>query len=265
MVRKADVEERRGTPVIEAVDRALLALTMLGERDSVGVSDVAQELGVSVSTAHRLLTTLSRRGFAEQDERRRYRGARAPVVRPPVPESRSLGEVIRSIRPFLADVHEETGETVHLCLLRRDRTTFVDGIESDRPGRVALRVGATLPAHVTSGGKAILAKMSREELGTLYPQGIEPWGRSGAGSLDSLWRELGRVRRCGFAVNTEESEEGVAAVGAAIGPVGGGAFAISLALPSPRSTRERMERDGLLLRTSAARARRAVTRGRVRR
>ncbi|GIG26939.1 IclR family transcriptional regulator [Cellulomonas denverensis] len=265
MVRKAEVEERRGTPVIEAVDRALLALTMLGERDSVGVSDVAQELGVSVSTAHRLLTTLSRRGFAEQDERRRYRGPRAPVAPRPAPEPRSLGEVIRAIRPFLADIHEVTGETVHLSLLRRNRTTFVDGIESDRPGRVALRVGATLPAHVTSGGKAILAKMSLEELNTLYPHGVEPWGQSGAGTLDGLWHELGRVRRRGYAVNTEESEEGVAAVGAALGPVGGGAFAISLALPSPRSSRERMERDGLLLRTSAARARRAVTLRRVRR
>lgn len=49
-----------------------------GERSVLGISDMADELGMSCSTTHRCVITLVVLGYLEQDARRKYRlGLRA--------------------------------------------------------------------------------------------------------------------------------------------------------------------------------------------
>jgi IclR family transcriptional regulator, acetate operon repressor len=65
-IPKADV------PPLDAVDRALQLLVLLHEEGRVGVTQVSDRFGVSLSAAHRLLSALVYRGFAVQDDDRRY-------------------------------------------------------------------------------------------------------------------------------------------------------------------------------------------------
>ena len=57
---------------LESVDNALRLLLLLAERESVRVSEVAAELDIAPSTAHRLLSTLRQREFVDQEPDRRY-------------------------------------------------------------------------------------------------------------------------------------------------------------------------------------------------
>ena len=57
---------------IASVDAALLLATLLKQEGPIRVSDAADRLGVSGSTAHRLLGMLVYRDFAEQLPDRRY-------------------------------------------------------------------------------------------------------------------------------------------------------------------------------------------------
>jgi IclR family transcriptional regulator, acetate operon repressor len=56
-----------------SVDNALQILTLVGEKKSVRVMEAASHLGVSRSTAHRLLDALDRRAFVMKDAAHVYR------------------------------------------------------------------------------------------------------------------------------------------------------------------------------------------------
>lgn len=114
------------------------------------------------------------------------------------------------------------------------------------------RIGVRIPAHCTSGGKAILASLGDEEVLRLYPDGLPPWPGARPRTVGELLDELAGVRERGHALNTGESERGIRAVGASVGPPGTPAHAaITVSVPAQRFDDE-MQR---LLPTALARMR----------
>jgi IclR family acetate operon transcriptional repressor len=232
------VEQNHGHYRIEAVDRALLLIRLLNERRSVSVGEVAAELDVVPSTAHRLLSTLCYRGFAVQDRHRQYHPG--PELGATGPAAPSPPQLLRVTRPFLQDLFERAGESVHLVVPAGPDVRFVDGIEGDQPLRVGLRTGARMPAYCTSGGKAMLADLDWSEVEALHPHGLRPWPHARIRDLPSLRRQLARVRKQGYGVNTGESEPGLTAIGASIRSRSGRPVAaLSVATPTARFDRRR--------------------------
>ncbi|PWV84058.1 DNA-binding transcriptional regulator, IclR family [Prauserella marina] len=224
--------ERKTDPYrVEAVDRALILLSLLAERGDLSVTEAGKALGVAPSTAHRLLSTLCHRGFAVHDDRRRYGlgpSAAALTVAwrsPPLPDR---------VRPHLEYLFAQVSETVHLMVLTGSDVRFADGIESARPLRVGLRTGARMPAYCTSGGKAMLADLTPEQVEALHPDGLTPWPVERIHDLGALHTELREVRGKRFGLNHDESEPDVTAIGASIGIIGGEHAALTVALPSTR-------------------------------
>ncbi|PFG41183.1 IclR family transcriptional regulator [Georgenia soli] len=229
MVQKSDPYR------IEAVDRALQLLSLLRDRGRLSVTEAAHELGVAPSSAHRLLSTLGHRGWAVQGDKRLYEAGPELVV--PPPRAAGIPEIIRRLRPYLATLYEELDETVHLMVLSGADVRFVDGIESEQTLRVGLRVGTRMPAYTTSGGKAMLAELSPDALATLHAGGLRPWPGGHVKTLAELSAELERVRSQRFGFNQEESEPGVAALGASLGTAAGEPrAALTVAVPTTRFT-----------------------------
>jgi IclR family acetate operon transcriptional repressor len=217
---------------IGSVDSALLLATLLQQEGAMRVTDVAARLGVSVSTAHRLLGMLVYRDFAEQLPDRRY--AAGPVLRRGPLQEASVTRLREVALPHLRRLVDAVGETANAMVLAGSDVRFVATVESDQVLRVGDRTGRTLPAHLSSGGKAVLATLDDEQLAVL----LEPLDPAGAAKME---RELRTIRRRGFAVNDQGTEAGLTAVGVAVPPAGGftGA-ALSLAAPTARYSRDRL-------------------------
>jgi DNA-binding IclR family transcriptional regulator len=219
---------------LNSVDRALSLIFLLGERKALRVQDVARDLGVAASTAHRLLAMLVHHGFAVADLQHVYRpGPALEIVHTDLHSPRDLfGRVEGHLQALAA----ATGETVHLVVLEGTGTRFIGAVEATRPTRVFTRLGKVLPAHLTAGGKALLAKLTREEISELYPQGLRLRSEAAGPKFAELLRELALTRRRGYGMNVEGTEHGVSAVGAAIVHRSGrGIAAISVAAPSERT------------------------------
>jgi DNA-binding IclR family transcriptional regulator len=224
--------QNRPTYPLKAVENALVALKFLRERGAVRVIDVADHLGVARSTAHRVLAMLVFHDFAIQDARRVYRPG--PALSPLGDAAVAPPDLVTAAHPHLRALARQVGETVHLMVLQGNGARFVDGVEGAQTLRVGSRIGMLLPAHTTSGGKALLAELPEEELRALYPRGVST-GASAVGDLAALRRELNGVRRRGYALNSEESEPGVRAVGACVRDGAGRAIAAAaVAVPSAR-------------------------------
>lgn len=239
-----DEERDWSTPLpaygLSSVDNALRLLHELDRRGEIRVFEAADLLGVARSTAHRLLTTLTFRGYAQQGTgTHHYR---------PGPALVDIGlravariDISQVARPHLQALSEDTGETVHLMVLEGNGVRFVDGVESPQPLRVGLRVGMVLPAHATSAGKAILAALPPERVRDLYPRGVQTLTDQTLSSLDEIQRHLATVSRAGYATNQGESANDVAAVGVAVrNPAGEVVGAIAVAAPAERLSPQRV-------------------------
>lgn len=235
---------RAGLPVVTAVegstatsvDNALRLLQLVGERQALRVAEAADLLGVARSTAHRLLTALRRRGFVMQD---RPNGAYRPG--PALYEIALAAvnriDIRRVARPVLEQIQDETQETASLAVLEGTTVRFIDCVESPRSVRVGNRTGVTRPAHASAVGKAILAGLPDAELDRRYPGAELPPATTSAAIADVavLRAELTEVRVQGYALNWEESTDGVCAVAVALRDTVGQPLAgLGVAAPSSR-------------------------------
>ena len=218
---------------------ALRLVTLLAERGSIRVTEAAHALEVSPSTSYRLLALMCELGFAVQESDRSYTPGPAFVR---LSLSQSAPENLRLIvRSHLERLAATVGETSHLMVREGVLVRFLLSAEGPGALKVASREGALLPAHKTSGGKALLAELSPAELRELYPDGVlDPVGGH-AVTLDSLSRELRKVQGQRFAINIEESEPGISAVGVALRHRNGQPVAaLSISVPTIRFQQERV-------------------------
>jgi IclR family acetate operon transcriptional repressor len=232
-VQKVRVSRKTPQYPIEAVDNALQLIELLRDHGSVRLKDAAAELGVSPSTAHRLLAMLIYRGFAERARGRGYVPGPAlgagPAGHGRISELRALAQ------PLLEELAATVRETVNLMVRVGGEVRFLTTIEGSKPVRVGDRQGAVLPAHRASAGKAMLARLDPIELERLYSGEAATARRLDEPEYAALVRELGFVRERGFAANFEGTEEGVSALGMAITNADGDVVCgISVAIPQSR-------------------------------
>ncbi len=237
---------------IDSVDHALQLATLLLHEGPLRVTDAAARLGVARSTAHRLLAMLVYRDFAEKDEDRRY--VAGPVLRSAVaPEP--VADLRRLALPHLVALAAETGESTNLMVVVGDQARFVATVESAQVLRVGDREGRMLPAHLASGGRAVLARLPESEVAELYAGPDSP-----VPDVPALLRDLRRVRRQGFAVNDQYTETGVTAIGQALaGPEGAVPAAVSIAMPTARYRRDRLAEWAHVLRAAVGRIELEIT------
>ena len=223
--------KNRPTYAIESVDRALRLAALLQQEGSMRVTDAAEVLGISASGAHRILSMLVYRDFAEQLPDRSY--GPGPVLRAAERTGGSVQLLRRVGPPHLRALVDRVGESANLMVRVGTETRFVSTIETDRALRVGDRAGRTLPARQTSGGKALLAALAPADLRELY--------RGTDVDVGKLLRSLHKVRTEGYAVNRGETEEGVTAVGMAVRALDGEPLcAISVGMPTSRFAPNRL-------------------------
>jgi IclR family transcriptional regulator, acetate operon repressor len=232
-----DTSSHRPVALIGAVDNVLRMLRLFEDHEMIRVNQVARDMGLSRSTVHRMLATLSHHQYVEQDaQSRAYRPGPALV-------DIGLGVVSKiDIRArshsALLRLRDLTQETAHLGTMRGpDSVIFLDSIESERVVRTGSRIGRILPAHATATGKVLLAELADADVAALYSAGVPSTAASRAvTSVEELLEELAEVRRLGYGVNHGESEEDVAAVAAAVRDKRGHArFALVVTAPASRA------------------------------
>lgn len=238
---------------LTSVDNALLLLQVLRDQGELRVSDAAAQLGIARSTAHRLLSMLVYRDFAIQDDRRVY------VPGPALAASRVLGspnqQLRRVVHPHMDALCERVRETVNLTVRVGAQVRFLASVESTQVLHVGDRQGTILPAHRASAGKALLAELDTDQVDKLYAAGADGEPVLSRGEWRALLRNLRLVRERGYAINTEETEAGVAALGMCLHdgsrqPVG----ALSISAPVARFGADRVPDLAQECRATVARA-----------
>jgi DNA-binding IclR family transcriptional regulator len=212
---------RRGT--IQSVDRSARILKALaaGPR-RLGVSQLADQLGLTRPTVHGLLQTLQAHGFVEQDRDSDKYQLGAGLLH--------LGNSYLDHNELRARsiVHAErlaqsSGEAVRVGVLHGPSVVVVHHVF--RPDAVfqVLEVGAQLPAHASALGKAMLAWAMQGVVDELTAEPL-PRLTNRTLSASGLRAELSEVREKGLARERDEAVIGESSVAAPIFDHGGHAI-----------------------------------------
>jgi IclR family transcriptional regulator, acetate operon repressor len=233
--------------------KGLRLLVALGDHpDGTGVSQLAKDAEVPVSTAHRLLAGMIPLGFVSFDrERRRYSlGLRTFELGQRVASARRLSDVAL---PTMRKVTRATGETSLLAVLSGNEVLYLERAEGKHLAQIWGAPGVRGSPHFTSLGKCLLAFLPEEEREHILSRlSLEPLTPHTITDVHELRKVLARVRERGYATNDEEHEEGVRAVGVpVIDRRGRPAAALSIATLTFRYSMQELEGFVPLLREAA--------------
>lgn len=201
---------------LSSVAAAIALLKAFSEDEvDIGVSTLAKRLGMAKSTVHRLATTLVSEGMLEQNpENGKYRlgialfGLGALV--------RRRMDVSNEAKPYLFDLRETTGETVHLAILDRMDIMYVYNLESTQAIRMRSDIGVRKPAYCTAEGLAMLAFQPSSLVDDIVSRGLQPRTSRTNTDPERLRAVLAAVRDRGYAIEDEESEAGMRCVAAPV-------------------------------------------------
>jgi DNA-binding IclR family transcriptional regulator len=202
-------------PYIDLVGKIVKVVETLAEEpDGLSLRDLASRTGYIKSSVHRMLSSLKRHGYIEQERNRGlYRlGVQFAVI------GRSVRHgLIELSRPRLRELVERFDETVYLAVLRNDSAFFAEVQETTRDLRLVGPLGAHVHYHATAAGKAIAAFLPPDRALALLRRGTLP--RVTDRTLtdpDRVRQEWATVMRRGYAVNNEETIIGAIFLGAPV-------------------------------------------------
>jgi IclR family transcriptional regulator, pca regulon regulatory protein len=199
----------------QSLERGLAVLdAFAGVRATLGIADIAREVGLNKSTTHRYVNTLAVLGYLHQDpESRKYRlGARAVEIGFAALNSIEITRVAAQPLQRLAD---ETGFTVSMAVLDGPAIVYVERRRTaqDRQLDLNLQVGSRLPAYCTALGKVLLAAEEPARLRSLLDRiDLARRAPNTITAREHLLAALDRIRRGGVAVNDEELMPGLRAI-----------------------------------------------------
>jgi IclR family transcriptional regulator, KDG regulon repressor len=209
-------------------------LAVIG-REGATTVELSRRLDVHRTTVHRFLQTLTRRGYAEQVAHgERYRiGLRALRLASATMSSLTLREVGV---PILEALNRETGETVQTVVLDpAGDVVTIDRLDAEHPIGLRTHVGAHRPAYCSAAGKAMLAHMPEAQVDAILARGMPARTANTITDPHRYKAQLWEVVQRGFALDDEESIEGVRCAAAPVFDLGGRlAGAVSLMAPSMR-------------------------------
>jgi IclR family transcriptional regulator, KDG regulon repressor len=201
------------------------------ERRPAPLGAVAAAVGMSKGGTHRILATLSARGYVTRGEGGTYGlGYKLWETGWAVPGA----QLVPRATPIMQRVADTIGDGAILGALDTNGdVVYLHVIESRQAVRVYVEVGSRLPAHVSATGLACLAHLPVERLRQVLPPKLKAWTAETVTSRDALMRELERVRVRGYArtLGTFRSD-----VGGIAAPVfaGDGSVIAALCVSSPR-------------------------------
>jgi DNA-binding IclR family transcriptional regulator len=200
------------------------------------------------SSAHDLMSSLSKLGFLTKTEDNRYRlGWRLVTLSETLLATTELRKESHSV---LEDLALEYQETIHLAILDDTQAVYVDKLEGRQAVRVELTsLGARLYAHCSALGKVLLAfKDEKQVRSIIQTAGLPRFTDHTITDEEDLIQNLVKIRKQGFAYDLEEILPDLCCVAAPIYDHTGNVIAaISMSIPAFRFRRSQTDfRDGVI-------------------
>jgi len=233
--------ERENT--VKSVGRALDIIALVSmKKEGLGVTEIANQMDINKSSVYKLLTTLLKYGYIEQDtDSGRYRLGYAFLDY----SSKLLDsmDLRTEAKPILRELEQYTDEVIHLVVYDQGEVVYIEKFEGTETLRMHSKVGKRAPMHCTGVGKAILAYLPLTVTGDILKRkGLPVHTKNTITDPATFLEELNKVKEQGYALDLEENELGITCIAVPIfDHVGNPVAALSVSGPTMRMTEERIQ------------------------
>jgi len=202
--------------MIQSVERAARILAVLGSgTPRLGVTEIADRLGLAKPTVHGLLRTLEKHNLVAQDPDTGKYSLGPGVV--------SLGnafldgsEVRARSLLWAESLAQRAGEAVWVAILSGSRVIVLHHVFRPDNTVQILEVGAAIPWHACALGHAIVAHLPESERTRALAGELTPLTGQTKTTRAALGQVLAEVRKQGYAVEDQEATVGDAGIAASI-------------------------------------------------
>lgn len=204
----------------------------------VGVTAMAREMGLEKSNIHRTMMTLVSLGYVARDQQS---GRYGPTLKVWELGMKVLARnpIVRTARPFMQMLHQQTQETIHLTILEDLECMYLDQIRAPVPVRTMPALGYRAPAMFPASGRVQLAFQADPE--ALIQRFRAEHARGREVRTAATLREFATIRQQGFCHTESGWSVGINSIAAAIiGQDDTAVAAIAISGPAERLTTERM-------------------------
>ena len=225
-------DNEKSPTTLQTVERALAFLEAVAQaRRPPRLKEVAQTLGINVTTSYHLLNTLQLAGYVTRDSDGALRiGGRTAILYQGLVRSFALG---RELGPVVAELSANTGETAYIAALNRDKVIIQALVEGNQAVRVTgLYVGFSGSEHIRASGKAVLAQLPDQQRNVVLGQCLPD---ASASELEAVNAQLRKVRELGWALDDGLFQDGVCCIAAPFFSSGGFvAGSVAVSVPATR-------------------------------
>lgn len=223
---------------VQVIARAAAILRRIAENPAgLSLGDIARDLGLAKSTVQRIVGALASEQLLIPPSARSGARIGAGIVKL---AAAADFDVVRSLRPHVKWLAEETGETVDVSILDGGSAVFVDQV----PGRHRLRavsaVGERFPLTNTAPGIMLLALSDPKTATQCLTRSQVEHPEAAIDDLEAFWAIVANARRQGYAIDEERHSEGICAIGIGLLDPLGRPVAISIPMPASRFQRARV-------------------------
>lgn len=208
---------------------SLRLLEVLTDTDGeMGVTQLAEILGMPKARVHRHLAALKAEGYVTQTERSsRYRvGWRLFLLGQRLVKH---FDAVKLARPVMQELRDRVGHTVVITTFTDSKVVVLDLVRGTSPLEIFLNPGSEYQLHAAAQGKVVLAFGDAAATRAILERPLERNTPNTIVDADRLRGELELVRKKGWAEAPEELFMGVNALAAPLYHSGGKLFG-SLAL-----------------------------------
>lgn len=203
---------------LKTIKKALMVFNCFAKGESsVGTVELAARLNTNKATMSRVLSTLKKYDYLEQDPRtRRYRlgGAMVEMARAVY---RNLDGMVATIaNPFADELRDTTGERVHIEVIAGNNIYL--SYVADTPNPISLKIdrGDQVMPHAHSGAKAIVAFSQPGVIEQWLTRKLPLYTKNTVDDVDHLKKLYEEIRKTGIAYDFGEYFDEVNTIGAPI-------------------------------------------------
>jgi DNA-binding IclR family transcriptional regulator len=206
------------------------------------LTEIAAECDLSVSTIQRLTYTLQELGVIVRDQDTKRFRIGPKMIRLALAVMQNL-ELNKVAYPYMQEASDATGEVVGLAVLSGIEIILVEIIKTDQVLNINMDVGAVIPPHATSTGKAILAFLDESQAKKMLQHSqMTRFTKNTITSIKSYQNQLKKVVENGYSLAIDENAYGFSAIAAPVRNSNGAVVAsTAIMVPSARISKKKLE------------------------
>lgn len=190
----------------------LLALFSI-DKSELKVKEVANQLSIANSTAHRLLKTLEEEGFIVKDNiTNNYRlGVLILSLSSVITENM---DIVKMSTNILNEISDKFRQTAQIGVIQNNHIYYVNRVDYAHPvlGVQIFYSNWKAPIHCTSSGKVLLANKSKDKIDQIINSELTQLTEKTVTDPEMFRKQLDEIRRKEHSITIDEHIDGICSI-----------------------------------------------------